>query len=255
MPCRNAAAFEKMEPAEEGDRIETTTMLSLLGVLLWVATWTRPDVLYHVCFLCKFAQAPGKVHYTAGIVILSYLYKTRHMGIRAGGKLRVPLGLQEFPPGFRASCGLHTYSDSSWGKTPKPYAGYVIFRCNLPLIACAKQLKIVCDSTAEAEMAIASKASKETVAVQILAEELKRPVVKPTPVLIDSQAARDSVVKPGATARTRFFERAVTLIKRLYMLLMIVPHLISTFLMVADIFTKATDRETFERMRAYLLNA
>ena len=254
MPYINASAFEKMAPAEEGDRIEATKMLALLGVLLWVATWTRPDVLFAVCFLCSFAQTAGPEHYRAGIVILSYLYKTKRLGIRAGGKLKVPLGLKEFPPGFRASSGLHTYSDSSWGKNPKPFAGYCVMRSNLPLIAVSRRLKFICDSTAEAEMAIASKASKETVAVQIVSEEIKRPVVKPTPILIDSQAARDSIVKPGATARTRFFERAITLIKRLYMLLMVMPHLIPTSLMVADIFTKAVDKNTFERMQAYLLN-
>ena len=85
-------------------------------------------------------------------------------------------------------------------------------------------------------------------------EDMDRPVKGPTPILGDNQAARDIIVNPGATSRTRYFERATMLVKRLYMLLIVVPYLIGTWFMTADIFTKPLDRATFERHRDRLTN-
>ena len=118
----------------------------------------------------------------------------------------------------------------------------------------ARVLKIVPDSTCEAETALASKGSKETVAMRMISEDMDRPVTGPTPLLIDAKATRDVIVNPGATARTRYYERAVMLVKRLYHLLILQPFLITTDKMVADIFTKALPPEPFFRFRDYLLN-
>ena len=75
--------------------------------------------------------------------------------------------------------------------------------------------KIMPDSTAKAETAVGSKAAKETTAVCSVVADIGRPVAAPTPLLGDSQAARDIIVRTGATARMRHFERSVMLIKRL----------------------------------------
>lgn len=76
----------------------------------------------------------------------------------------------------------------------------------------------------------------------------------PTPILIDSKALDDMVRKPGATARTRYFDRETQLIKHATIMLMVRVFLVKTDEMVADIFTKPADRETFYKMRAELMN-
>ena len=86
-------------------------------------------------------------------------------------------------------------------------------------------------------------------------EDVGRTVICPTPVIIDSKATRDVVIKPGASKRTRYFERTTMLIKHLFMLDKIVPLLIKTEEMVADILTKATPKEIFYKMRSYMLNS
>ena len=64
----------------------------------------------------------------------------------------------------------------------------------------------------------------------------------------------DQVHKEGATARTRYFERATTLIKRAVQLLIYTSFLVRTENMIADILTKATDQSTFVRARNIIMN-
>jgi hypothetical protein len=73
-------------------------------------------------------------------------------------------------------------------------------------------------------------------------------------VIGDSQACRDQAIKEGSTKRNRHFDRATQLFKRLFMLDVIAPWLVKTAFMVADILTKATDKDTFYKMRAYMNN-
>ena len=81
-----------------------------------------------------------------------------------------------------------------------------------------------------------------------------RPVVGPTPMLGDNAATNTLIQQEGASARTRYFERATLLVKRAVLLLMLSPYLIKTDMMAADIFTKATPRDTFIKMRNFLMN-
>jgi len=120
----------------------------------------------------------------------------------------------------------------------------------------ASKLKIVANSSAEAETAVASRAGKAVVAVRAILEEIKRPVAGAgaTAMLGDNQAARDTMVKPGCTARTRHFKRAVMLVKHIYTRDIIEPLLVPTRQMVADIFTKALDGPAFYVFRDYILN-
>jgi hypothetical protein len=62
------------------------------------------------------------------------------------------------------------------------------------------------------------------------------------------------VTKEGASSRTRHFERATVLIKYAVLQLIVTVHLISTKFMCADVFTKATDEQTFKTMRSVLRN-
>lgn len=115
--------------------------------------------------------------------------ETRELGITYGGALKIPMGLTEHPFGFVESRGLYTYHDSSWGTSPKPYGGYVIMRgANGVIHASARALKIIPDSTAHAETAMASKAAKDTVVTRLISEDVGRMVQGPTVLLGDNKA-------------------------------------------------------------------
>ena len=92
----------------------------------------------------------------------------------------------------------------------------------------AKMIKIVPDSSCQAETALASRAAKATCFVRGLLRFHKRPVAAPTPMLGDNQAMYKMVTQEGATSRTRYYERATMLIKRAVLMLLLQPYLIGT---------------------------
>ena len=102
----------------------------------------------------------------------------------------------------------------------------------------AKLVKIVPDSSCEAETAVGSRAAKATCFDRGLLRFHKRPVAAATPMLGDCKAMYALVTQEGATPRTRYYERATMLIKRAVLLLLFHPYLIKTSEMAADIFTK-----------------
>ena len=75
---------------------------------------------------------------------------------------------------------------------------------NGPLNWRAQTYKVPPDSTAEAEVGWMSKGAKDVAAFRMLLEDAKRPVTGPTPLLGDSKAARDWIVKVSRKARRNY---------------------------------------------------
>ena len=245
--------FEQLRPAPEGEEtFDRSKYLSLMGALMWPATMVHAHIAVYVTYLCTAMMRPTEAHFKYGLHILGYLVSCKNLGITYGGKLKMPMGVEAVPGTFHTSLGLHAYSDSSWGKTPRPMAGYVIMLNNGMVDWSARMLKIVADSTCEAEIAIASKATKSVIFVRHLLETMKRNVSGPTLLLVDNQALIKVVTKDGATARTRYFDRATILVKEQWMRRVVEVLFVRTTDEVADIFTKATDTATFHKMVPYI---
>lgn len=247
-------AFDTMEPAKPENMIDRGKFLKLMGKLIWPSTMTRPDIAMEVSTLCSLVSSPGKAHYECALVVVGYLVRTKSLGITFGGSLRVPYGLTSMPAGFVESCGLYVVTDSSWGTRARPMGGHAVMYNNGPAAWCAKALKIVPDSTCEAETAVGSRAVKDSIFIRELLIHNKRRVVGPTATLMDNKAMFDLIQQDGASVRTRYYERATLLIKRAVLLLINRPFLVKTDYMLADIFTKATDKGTYAKMRNTMMN-
>ena len=48
-----------------------------VGVLMWTATMTRPDIACAVCAVARFCKNPGPAHKKAVMKILQYLLHTK----------------------------------------------------------------------------------------------------------------------------------------------------------------------------------
>ena len=247
-------AFDKILEEKDSPSIDRIKLLKLLGKIVWPSSMTRLDVSMETSKLCSAVPDPRQCHYDAALVVAGYLWATKDLGITYGGKLKIPMGLSEWPPGFHESSGLYTAHDSSWGTCAHPLGGYVIMYCNGAVDWSAKMIKIVPDSSCEAETALASRAAKATCFVRALLRFHGRPVKAATPTLGDNKAMYILVTQEGASARTRYYERATMLIKRAVLMLLLVPHLISTHCMVADLFTKALDKGAFIKFRDVMMN-
>jgi hypothetical protein len=147
-----------------------------MGKLVWPSSMTRPDCSMETSTLCSCVSNPRQIHYDAALVIAGYLCNNKSLGITYGGSVRVPYGLAKMPAGLDASRGLWTAHDSSWGTRPKPLGGYVVMYLNGAVDWSARQVKIVPDSSCEAETAVASKAAKATCFARGLLRFHGRPV-------------------------------------------------------------------------------
>ena len=248
------SAFDHLTPASPDEiPLTKTSYLSLLGKIVWPSTMTRVDCSEAVSVLCSM-WPPSQRHYDLGLDVIGYLVKTKNMGITFGGSLRIPLGLKTPPPHFEQSCGLYVYHDSSFGSRPRPMGGYVILYCNGPVDWHAGFLKIVPDSTHEAESAIGSRATKAVLFLRELLKNNNRKLYGPTAALGDNEALYKTVHHEGHSARVRHYERATLLFKRAVLLLLIKPYKISDVDMVADILTKAVEKAKFAKMRDFMMN-
>ena len=126
--------------------------------------------------------------------------------------------------------------------------------CNGATDWSAKALKIVPDSSCEAETAVGSRAVKAGSFQRELLIRNGRRIRGPTPLLGDNLAMNTIIQQDGASSRTRYYERATLLVKRAVLLLLFRPYLVKTSEMLADIFTKPLDKGTFTKFRNVIMN-
>ena len=226
-----------------------------MGKLAWPSTMVRLDISFCVNKLCSKSSGPCGLDYTRGLRVIGYLSTTRKLGITYGGRVRIPLGMKEHPHGL-VSGGLYVAHDNSFGTctSVRPMGGYVVMYCNGAVDWSAGHLKIVPDSSHEAESAQASRAAKAGIFARQLLLNNGRKIIGPTVCCGDNKALKISSEQVGSSARTRYYERAVLLFKRAVLLLILAAYKVVTEDMIADIFTKATDKATFIRLRNVMMD-
>ena len=127
-------------------------------------------------------------------------------------------------------------------------------RTNAAVLWNSKALKIVADSTTEAETAQGSRASKDSMFTKAVLRGIKRPALGPMPMTGDNKAMHELIDKDGASHRTRYFERATMFVKWAVLKLLVKLYLVRSEDCVADIFTKAVDKTVFMKLRSVLFN-
>jgi hypothetical protein len=130
---------KQMSPAtkEEKDAMANVPYKQIVGALIYLCTWTRPDIAAALSEVCRFMANPGRQHWTAVKRILRYLKGTLDYGISFSGKYD----------------GLVGYADSDWGNNTdsrKSRTGYMFFT-NGPISWESRLQSTVALSTVEAE--------------------------------------------------------------------------------------------------------
>ena len=119
----------------------------------------------------------------------------------------------------------------------------------------SKGLKIVCQSTTEAEVAAASIAAKEIAYVRSLMKEIGLSPSGPTPLIIDSSAAYGYTRHQGAKQRTKYYDLWVAYVRSAFREKEIGLLLVSTETELADALTKALPRTQLIAFRDWMMNA
>ena len=234
-------AFTKLRAAETDEermQMSDKPYLALMGSILWAIVMTRPDCAFYAGFLCQFMSDPTIDCWYAAIALLSYMYNTRTLGL------------------LYKRCGhvrLSVYCDSSYGASPKPMYGYVVFANGTPVSWSAKKQKIVPQSSCEAETYALNAGCRALIFIKNLLAELNTTVELPMATHTDNDAARLTAINPGTTARTKHFESWLRYVRELYLNLVITVNWVPTKEQIADLFTKPLDKTTFLYLRSLLM--
>ncbi|OWZ14304.1 hypothetical protein PHMEG_00012238 [Phytophthora megakarya] len=98
-PCEAGMKLTKTQ--SEISMMQAKPYRALIGCLLYITTYTRPDVAYIVAQLSRFLENPGQQHWKAAIRVLRYLKGTRDLGIVYNGN--------------KGKVELTAYTDADWG--------------------------------------------------------------------------------------------------------------------------------------------
>ena len=197
----------------EAAAVKKLGYLSIVGGLMYAACMTMPDLAYHVAHLARCMQSPSKKALLAVKRVLSYAYHRRNIPLTLGGNMERNLG-------FKRAVGvtvpshsqLEMFSDSSFGGTKvKPMGGGFVRWRGSTTAWCARLLKFVPLSSAEAEVAAIVMMLKVSLFIMMLLEDLG--IAPPDPIqgYTDSKSGKDIVVNPGVTKHTAHFCKVVAL--------------------------------------------
>ena len=238
----------------------------LIGCLLYIAMITRPDIMFAVCILCRFAHSTTAAHYAAAMHVLKYLKGTKHLGIRYGGanarsklvgydhKVFDKAGMQliEDKTGFR----IQGYCDADYGadkETRRSMSAFLYELAGGPIVWKSTLQKTVATSTAEAELVALTSAAKEAIHLRLMLSELGFPQEGPTVIWEDNQACIAMTVNPVHPQKSKHMDIAYFFTRERVASGEIVAMYIATEHQLADILTKPLVGHRFKRLRNILL--
>jgi hypothetical protein len=193
-----------MDPSAQysRDQCPTTTMQtaemkrvpfrSALGLLMYLAVGTRPDIAFAVSTLAQFADNPGWVHWEGVKRIYRYLLGTKRLGLTYGS----------------SAAGLVGYTDADGASQDhrRAISGFAFLVDGGAITWGSRKQELVTLSTAEAEYVAATHAAKEALWLRRLISEVFRPLKHPTTLHCDNQAAI-ALTKDGTYhARTKHID-------------------------------------------------
>ena len=213
------------------------TYMTAIGALLWLSSFTRPDLTYAVSVLARYVSNPGKAHYVALQRVLAYLSHT------------VADVLVYKPDRSQPLC---VYSDADWSSSFST-SGSVTMWFGCAIAWYTRLQRSISHSSAESEYVAASMAAREATFVRDVLHDFGVLPVGPTALRLDSKSAIDMTYDAVAFKKTKHVLRDANYLRDLVARQVFAPEHVPSASQLADIFTKALGRPLFPAMRALLL--
>jgi len=177
---------------ETGGGLTTEPYRQLVGSLQYIASKTRPDIVYPVNFLSKFLIRAEEKHLTAAERVLRYLKTTIDYGL-----------VHE-----ATDVNIEAYSDADFGNDPEKRqstSGILVLLGGGPVVFSSRKQSNISQSTAEAGYVAACETCKELVWVTNLLAELKIMYKQPT-LWVDNQSAMRQIKSSETLRRSKHVE-------------------------------------------------
>ena len=226
---------------------------SIVGMLLYLSTNTRPDITYAVSQVARFNHNPKKSHASAIKTIIRYLKRTEDKGT-----IVTPTGTLALDCYVDADfAGLHGRDPDYSASSAKSRTGYIIMLGGCPILWKSQLQTEISLSTLESEYSALSASMRTLLPLRSLLGEIVKELKLPPDfkstiscrVFEDNNGALLLATKQRITNRTKYFlvkwhffwhhvtNGDVQVLK------------IATTDQLADYLTKGLNRETFERIR------
>ncbi|KAI2513951.1 hypothetical protein MHU86_335 [Fragilaria crotonensis] len=232
---------------------ESWSYPSIVGMLLYLSTNTRPDIAFAVSQVARFNHSPKKSHATAIKTIIRYLHRTADKGtiVRPTGDLSIDCYVDaDF-------AGLHGRDPDYEPSSAKSRTGYIITLGGCPILWKSKLQTEISLSTLESEYSALSASMRTLLPLRSLLSEVIAALRLPPQfkstircrVFEDNNGALLLATKQRITNRTKYF-----LVKWHFFWSHVTNGDVSilkvdTKEQWADYLTKGLNRETFEHIR------
>ena len=217
---------------------DKTKYAESVGALLYIASFTRPDLAYAVNSLARHMSNPAERHFKLLKGVIRYLSKTRTLGITFGDT-------KSFDHG---SSPVIVYTDSDFAgckDTRRSRTGYVLMLYGGPVSWTSKLQSVVATSTAESEYIACAAAAREAVWFRRVCSDLDIPLSGAIPVRVDNQAAISMGNSSADTARTKHIDISYHFLRDQITRQRLRLVYVRTDNNPADIFTKALPEAKF----------
>lgn len=222
------------------DPTAITQYKSLLGALMHISNYTRPDIAFAVSYLARFVTAPTADKFARLLDIIKYLSGTAAHGLYLGGSSR--------------DCPLYAYCDADWAacpKTRKSVTGFVVM-CGVGAVAWkAARQPTVSRSSTESEYIACGEVAKELQYIHQLAAQFGL-VPGCIPVGCDNNAAMSLIADPISAARAKHIDVIHHHVRERVQMQQMQFYGIPTRCNTADVFTKPLAAILLEEHRSSL---
>jgi hypothetical protein len=230
------AVAHSRDEADSNSMAESQPYAELVGSLLYLSTWTRPDISFAVGRLTRHMQSPRLIDWNDALRVMNYLKGTPDHGItfRQGG----------------GSLAGYTDSDYATDSTNgKSVSGMVFMMNGGPICWKSKQQSTVALSTCEAELIAATSTAKEAMWLRKLLPELGVPMSEPVQCLGDNAGALQLIKHPVLSTKSKHIRQNAFYAREVSESNEVRFTYVNSAENLADIFTKACETKVFEYLR------
>jgi histone deacetylase 1/2 len=175
-----------------------TPYREIIGALLYLSEFTRPDIMFAVHKFATFAHKPSKHHWEGVKYLLRYLKNTMDVGIMFNGNLS-------------SVNTVHAFCDADWGSNKinrRSQTGYIILFNGGPVSFTSVCQKTVARSSSESEYMSIAALIQEVLWIRSLLMELGFPQLNPTVCYSDNKGAIDLCYNDAYSKRTKHIDIA-----------------------------------------------
>lgn len=243
---RTVPMIEKVHNDPPGTPFESASDITryrrLIGILIHLVHYTRPDIAFAVGYLARFNQCPDSGKLARALDIVRYLKGTIDMGLHLGGDTK----LRGFSDASYADC--KSIEPSLNGVCRQSTSGYVMQMGHGAISWRSAKQATVSHSTAESEYIAAGEASREAQYLFQLSQQL---LLQPEtiPIGVDNDSAVYMTEDPLSAKRTKHIDVAYHFIREKVKYGWVKVHSIPGTENPADIFTKPLGKQLFAKHR------